>query len=258
MRKRRLAARSNAPAICASTVLADRFSPTASVISVASERREQGFGLGVVSEGLADVDEQIAIARSENETSPQLKWVLPQAVLAMSILFGARTRHGVVAAKQMQQVSGFQFCGAVCVSIRIDEQRKSDSCLLAKGTSIVHIAQTDGSQRGPCLLELAFVCAQLRDMFTAENSTVVAQKDDDGRMVLPKRAQLNLGAPAFRQHDVRQSRTKRFGHGGNCIGGRSRERSPFPFIKCRHTRRSPLPEPLRLGPCRTTSCYRSA
>ena len=158
------------------------------------------------------MDEQVAIARSEDETRPQLKRIPAQVVLVMARSFGPGSRLGVVAPQEMQQVSRFQFRGAVRGAIGIDEQRKSNAGLLAEGASIVHIAEADGGQRGSGLLELLLVLAQLRDMLTAENSAVVPQKDDDGRILFPQRSQANLAAAAFRQHDVREFRAEGFRH----------------------------------------------
>jgi hypothetical protein len=54
------------------------------------------------------------------------------------------------------------------------------------------------------LLEFVFVFAQLRDMLAAEDSTVVPQEDNDGGIGLPQRAEADIAAARFRQHDIRQ------------------------------------------------------
>ena len=181
------------------------------------QRREQRFRFGVVAEGAADVDEQIAIAGSEDEARSELKRILTQAVLAVSGTLGAGARCGVVAAEEMEQVRRFQFSGAISGAIGIDQQRKRDAGLLPKQAGIVHVAQADGGQCRSRLLEFLLVCAQLRDMLTAENSTVVTQKHNDGGIRFPKRTQPNIATAAFRQHNVGESRTERF-HDTNCIG----------------------------------------
>ena len=158
------------------------------------------------------MDEQVAIPRSEDETCSQLKRILSQTMLAVTGSFGAPARRGVVAAEEMEQVCRFQFGGAVSATIGIDQQGKGNAGLLAKGASIVHIAEADGGQRGSGLLELLLVFAQLRDMLAAEDSTIVPQKDDDGGIFFPKRAKANLAAAAFRQHNIREFRTERFRH----------------------------------------------
>ena len=47
------------------------------------------------------------------------------------------------------------------------------------------------------MLKLTFVLAQLRDMFAAEDSPVVAEKDDDCGPLLPQRAKPNFTASGF-------------------------------------------------------------
>jgi hypothetical protein len=143
-----------------------------------------------------------------------LKRILPHLVLAVSGAFGTRARLGVVAAQEVQQVCRFQFRGAVRNAIGIDQQRESDARLLAKGAGVVHVAEADGRKRGSGLLEFLLVRAQLRDMLAAEDSTVVTQKDNDGRILLPERSKADLATGAFRQHNVRKPRTERFGHQG--------------------------------------------
>ena len=174
--------------------------------------REQALRLGIVSERPAEVDEQVAIPRSEDETCSQLKRILSQAVLAVSRSFGAPARYGVVAAEEMEKVCGIQLGGAVSDTIGIDQQGEGNAGLLAKGARIVHVPETDRCKRGSGLLELLLVLAQLRDMLAAENSTIVPQKNDDGGILFPKRAKANIVAGALRQHNIREFRTERFRH----------------------------------------------
>jgi hypothetical protein len=62
------------------------------------------------------------------------------------------------------------------------------------------------------LLEFALVFAQLRYMLAAEDSTVVPQKNDQGRILLPKRTESNLTAARFGKHDVRELRADSVRH----------------------------------------------
>jgi hypothetical protein len=80
------------------------------------------------------------------------------------------------------------------------------------------------------LLKLGFVLAQLRDMLAAEDSAVVTQEDNYGIIGLPQRAEPDLTAASFRQHNIRQLRAETFRHATDCIGsfhrpGRLRPRS---------------------------------
>ena len=178
----------------------------------AGHRGKRAFYRRIVSECAADVDEHVAIAGSEDETRSELERILPQFVLSVAGVFGARPRLGIVAPKEMHQVSRFQLGGAVGNAIGIDQQREGDACLLAKGASIVHVAKPDRRERGSGLLEFILVCAQLRDVLAAEDSAIVAEKDDDGRIRFPKRAQPELAASTFGQHNVCQFRAERLRH----------------------------------------------
>jgi hypothetical protein len=164
------------------------------------------------------VDEEIAIAGSEDEAGAELEWILAEPVLAMAGSLGTGACFGVIPAEDVEQVAGFQFRGLVSGPLGIDQQRKRDAGLLAKQAGVSHVAQADGSQRGSGLFELVLVLAQLRDMLAAEDSAVVAQEDNYGGIPLPQRAEADFTAARFGQHDIRELRTDRFRHGPDCIG----------------------------------------
>jgi hypothetical protein len=46
------------------------------------------------------------------------------------------------------------------------------------------------------------VFAQLRDVFAAKDSTIVAKKNDDRGLALPQRSQANFLAKSVRQNDI--------------------------------------------------------
>jgi hypothetical protein len=131
------------------------------------------------------VDEQIVIFWPKDEARSKLERILSEAVLSESCGFGASPRGCVVATQQMEQVCRLQFCNLVRNPVCIHHERKRDARLLSKQPRIIHIPQADGSEVGTCLFELVFVFAQLRDMLTAENSAVVAEKDHHGWAGLP-------------------------------------------------------------------------
>jgi hypothetical protein len=135
---------------------------------------------------LALVDEQIAIAGSEDEAGPELEGVFPEAVLAVARRPGTRSRFSIVAAEEMKEVPRFQFRNSVGGPLGIDQQRERDTGFLAKQTGIIQVAQSNRRQPGSGLLKLVFVLAQLRDMLAAEDSSVVPQEDNYGGTPLPK------------------------------------------------------------------------
>jgi hypothetical protein len=55
------------------------------------------------------------------------------------------------------------------------------------------IAKPYGSQLGAFAFKLGLVLAQLRDMLAAEDSAVVAQENNHGRVRLPQRAEAYRG-----------------------------------------------------------------
>jgi hypothetical protein len=57
---------------------------------------------------------------------------------------------------------------------------------------VMKISQADRCQGCPRALEFFFVCAQLRDVLAAENSTIVPQKHHHRPSVLPKRTELHV------------------------------------------------------------------
>lgn len=164
--------------------------------------------MGIVAEGSAEMDKQIAMAGCEDEAGAQLEGILSEAMLAVSGGLGACPCPGVIGSKQVEQVGGLQSRGLVGFALGIDQQGKGDAGFFAKQAGIVHVAQPDGRQLGSGPLEFRLVLAQLRDMLAAEDSTVVTKKDNHGGAALPQRAQPDVAASRFRQHNVRELRAE--------------------------------------------------
>jgi hypothetical protein len=152
---------------------------------------------------LAEANEQVVISWREDETGAELEGVLSETMLAVAGRFGTCPSFGVIAAEQVQQVPGFQSRGLVGSAIGIDEQRKFDAGFFAEEAGIAHVAQANGGQTGSGLAEFLFVAAQLRDVLAAEDSTVVAQEDNDRGIFLPERAEADIVASRFGQDNVR-------------------------------------------------------
>ena len=68
----------------------------------------------------------------------------------------------------------------------IDQEWKVDTGFLAEKPGIAGIAQSNNSEVSAFLLELGFKFAQLRDVLSAEDSTVMTKKDQHGRSTLPQ------------------------------------------------------------------------
>ena len=130
--------------------------------------------------------EAVHIAGAEDKTAAQLKGIPPEFVLRMAR--GSRTGpgFGVVSSEQVEQVRAFEFHGGISFSFFVNEQGEGDTRFLAKGAGVGAIAKSNGGQRGAAIAEGLFVGAQLRDLFAAEDSTVVAQENHHCRLADPK------------------------------------------------------------------------
>jgi|SRR6476646_330810 hypothetical protein len=128
----------------------------------------------------------------------------------------------VVAAQKVEQGSMLQSYGFVGFALIVDKKRKVDLGLLAEKAGVARVAQSDRGQPRALLLELRLKFAQLRDMLTAEDSAVVAQKDQHRRAALPQRSQARGLAIRIGKRDSCQLAAECFGHGGHSRGWRGR------------------------------------
>jgi len=152
------------------------------------------------------MDKAIHVSWRKDKTAAELERIFAQAVLADSNGFGALAGLHVVTAQQMQQIGIAQLDGAVGLAFFVDEEREGDSGLLAEVAGVTDVAQPYGDDLCAFGSDGLFVFAQLRDVLTAENSTVMAKEDDYGRAVRPQGAepngvafgvwQCNVGKPA--------------------------------------------------------------
>jgi hypothetical protein len=189
------------------------FSLAARALFLLVEGGQQGFRLGVIAEGLADVDEAIDIAGAEDEASSKLKRVFAQAVLACTDGFGAFACARVVRPQEVKQVRFFEAEFAIGNALIVNQKRKGDVVFLAKKAGVIDVAQADGGNSRAALTEMLKVLAQLRDVLLAENSTIMPQKDDDGGRISPQGTECYGLAVHVRQRDGSESRAIAFSHG---------------------------------------------
>lgn len=95
-------------------------------------------------------------------------------------------RLQIVFAQKVQQGSMAQPHSFICLAFVVDEKRELDAGFLAEEPGISGVAQADNSQMSAFTIELGFKFAQLRDVFSAEDSTVVPKKNHDGKSTLPQ------------------------------------------------------------------------
>jgi hypothetical protein len=159
------------------------------------------------------MSEAVGIARTENEAPAKLERILPELVLAVTRGAGAVARQFIIGAKNVQKGSAWEFGRAIGLALGVDEKRKANAGVRAKELGVMHIAQADSRELGVLGTELLFVFAQLRDVFAAKDSAVVAKKNDHGGVAFPKSAQANGVAGGIGQGDGRKTRAQCARHG---------------------------------------------
>ena len=147
--------------------------------------RQQISGLSIVAERFTHVDKAVNVSRRKNKTAAKLKWIFSQAVLAHADRLGSFASASVVPAQQMEQVGFLKAHRFVSLALIINEKREGDAGLLAEMPRITRIAQTHGCQARALLAKLLFKFAQLRNVLTAEDSTVMPEKDNHRRRITP-------------------------------------------------------------------------
>ena len=125
----------------------------------------------------------VHVAWPENETPAKLKRIFSQWVLRMPGGLGACARPGIVLAQQVEQARVPQLQRLVGFAFFVHQQRKADAGFVAEGAGIGAIAKPDRGQPSSAFSKRLFVRAQLRDVLTAENSTVMPQEDDHRRLL---------------------------------------------------------------------------
>jgi hypothetical protein len=131
------------------------------------------------------MDKAVDIPRCKHKAAAQLKWIFAQAVLAYAHGFGPLAGASVVSAQQMKQVGFLEADCSICFALVINKKREGDARLLTEVAGITSIAQSDGCYARALFAKLLFKFAQLRNMLAAENSAIVAEKDDYGRRITP-------------------------------------------------------------------------
>jgi hypothetical protein len=158
---------------------------------------------------------EIDVAGTENETAAELKRIRAQAMLPMAGCGRARPGFRVVTSEKMQQVRRLESGGAIREPLRIYQQRKRDSGLLAKEAGVASVAKTDGGEIGALRAEFIFMVAQLRNMLAAKDSTVMAEEHDNGGTTFPQRAEPDFALVGIGQRNSSKRKTERLRHRRN-------------------------------------------
>lgn len=116
----------------------------------------------------------------------------------------AAARLQVISTQKMEQGSMSQPNSLIGLAFVIDEKREQDAGFLAEESGITGVAQANDSQMSAFTFELGFKFAQLRDVLSAEDSTVMTKKDHHGRPILPQGAEPRRFAVSIRERDSGQ------------------------------------------------------
>ncbi len=157
-----------------------------------TQRCQDLLRLGVVAEGLADVDKQVDVAGTEDEAATELERILTQPVLPVPAGHGTFARLHVVGSHHVQHRALLEADRTVSPPLVVDQQRESDAGVLLERPCITGIAEPDRGEPGSGPDDLFFVVTQLRDMLAAEDSTVVTEEDQNSRPLLPQRTESDL------------------------------------------------------------------
>jgi len=196
------------------------FSPClcVSVVGVLCDGFQHIRGRGVIAKSFAHVDEQIFIARRKHKAAAKLQRIFPQAMLLMSCGLGPFPCGQIVFTQKVKEGSLAQSNGLIGLAFFIDEKRELDAGFLAEKFGIAGIAQANRRKTGAFLLELGFKFAQLRDVLSAEDSTVMAEKDYYGRPGLPKRSKTRWLAIDIGECESCKLAAECFSHAGHSPG----------------------------------------
>ena len=156
--------------------------------------------------------EAIDIPRAEDEAAAKLKWIQPKFVLTMAGGAGATAALEIIAAKNVKHIGVTQVGDGVRLAMFVDEQREVDSRFFPENARIVAVAKADGREGRAFVEEGLLVFAQLRDVLTAKNSSIVAKKNDHSRFVLPQRAQANFLAKGVGENNACKLLAESFPH----------------------------------------------
>ena len=135
------------------------------------------------------MDEEILVSRRKNEAATKLQWVFSQLVLFVAAGLGAFACLHVVPAEKMEQGSVLEANGFVGFALVIDEERKLNARFFAEKSGIIDVAQANHGDLRALAAELLLKFAQLRDVLSTKDSTVMTKKDQHCRAFFPQRAQ---------------------------------------------------------------------
>ncbi len=158
--------------------------------------------------------EAVEVAGSEDEGAAELEGITAEFALAAAGGAGAFAVLEIVPAEEMKKVGFAEVGDFVGLAVRVNEEREIDAGFLLKETGVIGIAEANGGESGVLFAEGLLVLAQLRDVFAAEDSAVMAKEDEDGGIRLPERAEADLVAKGVGKDDSGEPLAEGVGHDG--------------------------------------------
>jgi hypothetical protein len=159
--------------------------------------------------------EAVEVAGAEDESTAQLEGIASEFMLAVAGSAGALAALEIVAAEEVENVGGFQVGEFVGLALLVDEEGEVDFGFFLEEAGVAGVAEANSGETCVFGAEGLLVFAQLRDVFAAEDSAVMAKKDEDGRICFPKRAEANAFAEGIGERDIGELLAEGFGHDGH-------------------------------------------
>lgn len=120
----------------------------------------------------------IHISRPKDKTPAKLKGILPEFVLPMTRCTCTLATLEIISSQRMQQIGDTQISNCIRLALLINQQWKGDPRFFLKNPRVIPVAQTDRRQPGALVYELRFVLAQLRDVLSAKDSSIMPQENN--------------------------------------------------------------------------------
>jgi hypothetical protein len=106
-------------------------------------------------------------------------------MLMMACCTRSFSRGGIFASQKMQKVSGLQFRGAIGLAGFINQQRERNARFFTEQPSVIAVSESHRGKQRTLVPQRLLMFAQLRDVLAAKDSSVVAEKNQHGRLSVP-------------------------------------------------------------------------
>jgi len=161
------------------------------------------------------VGEAVDVAWAEDKGAAKLEGIPAEFVLMMAGGAGAVAALEIVAAEEVEKVGFAEIGEFVGLAVGVDEEGEVDFGFFLEEAGVAGVTEADGGKGGVLFAKGRLVFAQLRDVFAAEDSAVVAEEDENGGIGFPEGAQADGVAQGVGERDVGETLAEGVGHEGN-------------------------------------------